>query len=226
MTAVDAGAFEGCSKLADLSLGSSVTTVQRRAFADCGLAALVLPDNVMSLGSEVFAGNPTLASVKFGAGITAVSDRAFAGNDVIERLTIPKTVEAIGAGAFAGWSKLNTLTVSGDALASIGSKAFENAVLLADIYCEPTTAPTVAADSFGGGGRFGSGRQDRPRPVGRRLFGVDCGVQRSYIRRIGRRLPERRRLLPRFGRRQVVCGTSGILLDALRVTTRQGTIRR
>ncbi|WP_416993318.1 leucine-rich repeat domain-containing protein [Alistipes communis] len=152
VTAVDAGAFEGCSKLADLSLGSGVTTVGDRAFADCGLTALVLPDNVTELGSEVFAGNPTLASVKFGAGITAVSDGAFAGNDVIERLTIPKTVESIGAGAFAGWSKLNTLTVSGDALASIGSKAFENAVLLADIYCEPTTAPTVAADSFAGAG--------------------------------------------------------------------------
>ena len=80
MTAVDAGAFEGCSKLADLSLGSSVTTVGDRAFADCGLTALVLPDNVTELGSEVFAGNPTLASVKFGAGITAVSDGAFAGN--------------------------------------------------------------------------------------------------------------------------------------------------
>ena len=39
MTAVDAGAFEGCSKLADLSLGSGVTTVGDRAFADCGLTA-------------------------------------------------------------------------------------------------------------------------------------------------------------------------------------------
>ena len=45
---------------------------------------------------------------------------------------------------------------------------------------------------------------------------MDCGVQRLYVRRNGRRLPERRRLLPCFGRRQVVCGTSGILLDALR----------
>ena len=56
-----------------------MTTVGDRAFADCGLTALVLPDNVTELGSEVFAGNPTLASVKFGAGITAVSDGAFAG---------------------------------------------------------------------------------------------------------------------------------------------------
>lgn len=58
----------------------------------------------------------------------------------------------IGAGSFSDWSKLTKLTISGNTLTSIGSKAFENAALLADVYAEPTTAPAVQADSFSGAG--------------------------------------------------------------------------
>lgn len=203
----------------------------------------MLPDNVTELGSEVFAGNPTLASVKFGAGITAVSDGAFAGNDVIERLTIPKTVEAIGAGAFAGWSKLNTLTVSGDALASIGSKAFENAVLLADIYCEPTTAPTVAADSFAGAGASVQGAKTVHVPSVDAYSAWTAACSGYTFAALGDGYLSEGVYYRVSAGDQVVCGTSGILLDALRQDgrgqygdervaaecggrRRQGTVRR
>lgn len=145
-------AFEGCSKLATLTLNTGLTSIGDRAFADCDLTALTLPDNVTTLGAGAFSNNPNIATLKFGAGITAISDNAFATNNVIERLTITKTIATIGTGSFANWSKLAKLTISGNTLTSIGSKAFENAVLLADIYAEPTTAPTVQSDSFSGAG--------------------------------------------------------------------------
>lgn len=149
---IGASAFAGCSKLATLTLGSGVTTLGDRAFADCGLTALALPDNVTTLGDGAFSNNPNIATLQFGAGITAISDNAFATNDAIENLTIPKTIVTIGAGSFSDWSKLTKLTISGNTLTSIGSKAFENAALLADVYAEPTTAPAVQADSFSGAG--------------------------------------------------------------------------
>lgn len=149
---IGASAFAGCSKLATLTLGSGVTTLGDRAFADCGLTALALPDNVTTLGDGAFSNNPNIATLQFGAGITAISDNAFATNDAIENLTIPKTIVTIGAGSFADWSKLTKLTISGNTLTSIGSKAFENAALLADVYAEPTTAPVVQADSFSSAG--------------------------------------------------------------------------
>ena len=149
---IGASAFEGCSKLATLTLGSGVTTLGDRAFADCGLTALALPDNVTTLGDGAFSNNLNIATLQFGAGLTAISDNAFATNDAIENLTIPKTIVTIGAGSFSDWSKLTKLTISGNTLTSIGSKAFENAALLADVYAEPTTAPAVQADSFSGAG--------------------------------------------------------------------------
>lgn len=148
----NSGAFDGCSKLATLTLGTGVTTLGDRAFADCGLTALALPDNVTTLGDGAFSNNPNIATLQFGAGLTAISDNAFATNNAIESLTIPKTIATIGAGSFANWSKLTKLTISGNTLTSIGSKAFENAALLADVYAEPTTAPAVQADSFSGAG--------------------------------------------------------------------------
>ena len=102
-----------------------MTTLGDRAFADCGLTALSLPDNVTTLGDGASANNPNIASIKFGAGITAISDNAFATNNAIESLTIPKTIATIGTGSFANWSKLTKLTISGNTLTSIGSKAFE-----------------------------------------------------------------------------------------------------
>lgn len=149
---IGASAFDGCSKLATLTLGTGVTTLGDRAFADCGLTALALPDNVTTLGDGAFSNNPNIATLQFGAGLTAISDNAFATNDAIENLTIPKTIVTIGAGSFSDWSKLTKLTISGNTLTSIGSKAFENAALLADVYAEPTTAPAVQADSFSGAG--------------------------------------------------------------------------
>lgn len=149
---IGTSAFDGCSKLATLTLGTGVTTLGDRAFADCGLTALALPDNVTTLGDGAFSNNPNIATLQFGAGLTAISDNAFATNNAIESLTIPKTIATIGAGSFANWSKLTKLTISGNTLTSIGSKAFENAALLADVYAEPTTAPVVQADSFSSAG--------------------------------------------------------------------------
>lgn len=140
---IGTSAFDGCSKLATLTLGTGVTTLGDRAFADCGLTALALPDNVTTLGDGAFSNNPNIATLQFGAGLTAISDNAFATNNAIESLTIPKTIATIGAGSFANWSKLTKLTISGNTLTSIGSKAFENAALLADVYAEPTTAPAT-----------------------------------------------------------------------------------
>ena len=146
---IGTSAFDGCSKLATLTLGTGVTTLGDRAFADCGLTALALPDNVTTLGDGAFSNNPNIATLQFGAGLTAISDNAFATNNAIESLTIPKTIATIGAGSFANWSKLTKLTISGNTLTSIGSKAFENAALLADVYAErqrplryrPTVSP-------------------------------------------------------------------------------------
>ena len=152
VTEIGANAFDGCSILASVSLGSGVETVGAEAFADCALTSLVLPDQLTTLGDGAFRNNPAIARITFGAGIAAVGDNAFAGNATIERLTVPKTVTQIGAGTFADWSKLNTLTIVGNSLASIGSKAFANAALLAAIYAEPTTVPAIASDSFSGAG--------------------------------------------------------------------------
>lgn len=152
VTEIGANAFDGCSALASATLGTGVKSLGASAFANCALTSLVLPDQLTTLGNGAFRNNPAIAKITFGAGIAAVGDNAFAGNATIERLTVPKTVTQIGAGAFADWSKLNTLTISGNSLALIGSKAFANTVLLADIYAEPTTAPAIASDSFSGAG--------------------------------------------------------------------------
>ena len=38
----------------------------------CGLTALALPDNVTTLGDGAFSNNPNIATLQFGAGLTAI----------------------------------------------------------------------------------------------------------------------------------------------------------
>lgn len=104
-----------------------------------------------------------------GAGLTAISDNAFATNNAIESLTIPKTIATIGAGSSrTGWSKPTKLTISGNTLTSIGSKAFGKTP-----HCSQTSMnrqrllryrPTVSPARV-----LGPRLQNVPRCVGRSL---------------------------------------------------------
>ena len=105
--------------------------------------------------TEPSATTPNIATLQFGAGLTAISDNAFATNNAIESLTIPKTIATIGAGSFANWSKLTKLTISGNTLTSIGSKAFENAALLAERLCGTDDGPCGTGRQFLRRGYFG-----------------------------------------------------------------------
>ena len=157
-------AFKSCAALADADL-ASINSIGIEAFAGTGLTSAKI--YATTLGEKSFRDCTELTAITLGSA-TTIPAEMFAGCTAITTVTIPASVQTIGASAFEGcsklatltfgagsfsdWSKLTKLTISGNTLTSIGSKAFENAALLADVYAEPTTAPAVQADSFSGAG--------------------------------------------------------------------------
>ncbi len=81
--------FRGCTSLKHLVLPDKLKTIPVRAFDSCALTGITLPDGVVSIGTEAFINNTSLA---------------FA--------TIPDTVTAIGNHAFFGCTKLACFNIT------------------------------------------------------------------------------------------------------------------
>ena len=98
-------AFEGTS-LEEFTIPASVTTVENRAFAYTELTSIIIPNTVMSVGSEAFYGCLSLEIVQLGTGLSEIVDYTFMNCSMIERMTIPANIVKIGLNAFNGCSNL------------------------------------------------------------------------------------------------------------------------
>ena len=107
-------AFEGCSNLITVQIGSGVTEIGNRAFY--GLKALknaVLPVGLLTIGDSAFYGT-SLTSVQYDAEGVRIADDGY---------TVPSTVTEIGADAFNGVTTLTIINL-GSSLVKIGARAF------------------------------------------------------------------------------------------------------
>ena len=123
-------AFKGFSKLVDVNVNNNKMkfSVGNSAFEGCNKLWFFPFENVTSIGSRAFAGTTELQGPEYW---------------VIEDMT---NVTEIGESAFAN-SRLNKARFQ--KLTSIGSKAFQNAKSLEDIYMGGT-APTASSNAFDG----------------------------------------------------------------------------
>ena len=125
VTSIGDMAFNECSGLTNVTIPNSVTTIGNTAFANCsGLTSVTIPDNVTSIGEGALQ-NCGLLSVTIGNGVTS-----------------------IGEYAFGNCSSLTSVTI-GSGVTSIGGDAFYNCSSLTSITSLATTAPTIAANTFG-----------------------------------------------------------------------------
>ncbi len=80
---IGAGAFMGCSKLAQISFGK-VVSIGNAAFLDCNsLSSLVIPSSVKTIGNEAFVGCTNLKEVIVNSCDTKIAEDAFAKNVII-----------------------------------------------------------------------------------------------------------------------------------------------
>ncbi len=147
--AVEAYTFYKCMALKSLTLPDSITSIATYAFATNGLKSLVVPKGVESIATKAFYENDSIKEITLPEGLTTVSMSAFRGCIALEKvnipstfakipnyafygctslktITFPKTVTNISAYAFKDCSSMTEIHVSGDAPATLGTKAFDN----------------------------------------------------------------------------------------------------
>ena len=77
---IQAYAFKGCTKLANLSLPGTLTTIGDSAFHTCtSLKTIVIPAKVTGIGAYCFSGSYNLWKITFLGDAPAIGNYAFKG---------------------------------------------------------------------------------------------------------------------------------------------------
>lgn len=90
-------AFTGLG-VQNITIPTSVTSIEQSAFSENELTSVVIPSNVMSMESFAFSENQ-LTNVDIKAKITTIEDFTFRDN-LLTNIIIPEGVKSIGSGAF------------------------------------------------------------------------------------------------------------------------------
>ena len=90
VTAIADFAFEGCKKLKEIILPSTLKKIGACAFEGCPIKNITIPKSVKSIEPGAFAGSS------------------------IKSITIPKTVKKLGEGVFGNCKKLESITMPGN----------------------------------------------------------------------------------------------------------------
>jgi hypothetical protein len=109
ITAIPAHAMEGATKLTEVVIPNSVSTIGTYAFAETGFTGFTIPDHITSIGDQVFYNATKLTNVTWTASVTVIPEDAFSGCTALETIVLPETLLTIKSEAFETatvWSHL------------------------------------------------------------------------------------------------------------------------
>lgn len=113
-----------------------VLTISKQAFQGCSkLTQLTIPNTITTIGKEAFSGCLKMESVEIGNSVKTINDEAFWGCSSLKTITIPQSVNIIGNDAFGYCFGLTSLTIPKSVM-TIRDGAFANCVNLASITVE------------------------------------------------------------------------------------------
>ena len=98
---LDGWSFMGCSKLKDVVVPYSITSIGQAAFCGCPkLVSFVFSAGVREISATIFINDYSLSIVIIQNGTTKISARAFDGCKQLKQIVIPDSVNSIAADAF------------------------------------------------------------------------------------------------------------------------------
>ena len=108
--------------------GSQLSTIGRTAFYECTkLASITLPSTVTNFGNQVFSGCAALQTINIPAGVTDISTNLFYSCSALVNVNVANGAKfnTIGGQAFFACTKLASFDAM-DGVVNIGSGAFQN----------------------------------------------------------------------------------------------------
>ena len=157
VTAIENGAFSGCSGLTSVIIPNSVTTIGEETFNGCsGLTSIKVESGNTNYDSRnncnaiiETASNKLIAGCKntlIPNSVTTIGSRAFCGRTSLTSITIPNSVTSIGGYAFCDCSGLTSITIP-NGVTSINTWTFGDCRGLTSITI-PNSVTSIGYDAF------------------------------------------------------------------------------
>ena len=164
-------AFNGCVLLTDVSLPSTLKSIDSRAFAGCeSLRGITLPAGLYDIASSAFQDCVALESITLPQGLYAIGPRAFQNCDSLTAIDIPGSVKSLGGWFLSGCDNLRTVTLH-PGLETVGQEAFRG--LGVESLTLPDTVQTIENSAFEGCGLRSITLSANLKYIGFRAF-LDC----------------------------------------------------
>ena len=138
--------FLNGKEIEDLVIPENVTSIGNDMFRSCtGLTSVTIGNNVTTIGKMTFRDCTNLTTINLGNCLTYISDGAFQGCSSLTSIVIPNSVKTIWSGAFGSCNLLSTVII-GSGIETIGPHAFGKCKKIKEVYCYTESVPS--ADSF------------------------------------------------------------------------------
>ncbi len=123
---IGAYAFTDCGDLEQVLLPAGLESIGKGAFAETSVAAIAIPDSVISLGAYAFDSCLSLNLLSIGAGLSSLPESAFKGCYALTYLVLPNGIERIGSSCFYN-TNISYLQI-GTGLSEVDETAFPRKV--------------------------------------------------------------------------------------------------
>ncbi len=149
VTSIPYNAFGGCTALKKVKIPSGVTSIGGAAFNGCeNLSEITLPDGIEVIGASLFNGCTSLKTVKIPSGVTVIGARAFENCTSLTSVVMPNMLTELNDYAFKGCVKLTSVTIPAGEL-YIQPHVFEGCTSLASVAI-PSGVEYICEGAFSG----------------------------------------------------------------------------
>ena len=143
-------AFEGYSGITKMTIPSTVSIIEEKAFRNCtALREINTPQPLSTIGDYAFEGCSSLENYSLQASISKLGEGCFRNCTSLASVTFPTSLNNIPAKACEGCTALEEINIDRNML-TIGSKAFFGCAAVTDFTCLTPTPPTASSDTFEG----------------------------------------------------------------------------
>ena len=154
ITFIGENAFDGCSNISSVTIGSSVTTIGCRAFRGCyGLTSITIPSNVTFIYCGAFCDCTNLTVIQYDAIHCSMNNswcgegHWMAGCSSLNSIIIGNNVQVIPDGFAEGFNSLTSVSF-GNSVISIGNNAFHDCSNLSGELIIPNSVTSIGDNAF------------------------------------------------------------------------------
>ena len=122
-------AFARCKKLKNITIPSSVVSLDNEAFREAGLESLVVPGSIKTMNWGAFRFMPDIKNIVFEEGVKELKGNLFYNNTSLTEITLPSSIEIISGDVLAGSSALQRINIPDS---NTRYKSYKNMILSKD----------------------------------------------------------------------------------------------